>query len=182
MGAAAMSSLDDLTAEADRILHRQFRTNVAELATVMMKATSLPKLLAARKEAEFWSRSVSFAFTDDLSPEEAKTVARESRNEGPADALRHCFLAAMLARDLGYTDALEVLVAHEMNPEWGSPASQMDLLNNAVGLEIGVRMKGASNLDLQMAAVDALLQGRLVVVDKKNGNRLVPARSLTFGR
>ena len=64
----------------------------------------------------------------------------------------------------------------------GQPRSQMDLLNNAVGLEIGVRMKGAANLDLQMAAVDALLQGRLVVVDKKNGNRLVPARSLTFGR
>lgn len=176
-----MSFMDDLAALANEALGSQ-GSNLAEAGTILSKATSLPKLLAAKEEATRWSRAVSFAFTDDLSAEEADAVARASRNEGPADALRHCCLAAMLARDLGYTDALEVLVAHEMNAAWGSPASQMDLFNNAVGLEIGVRMKAASDLDLQMATMDAFLQGRLRVLDHANGDRLVPTRSLTFGR
>lgn len=177
-----MSFLEDLVSQANQALHRKYRTNVFEIATIGSKATSLPRLLDAKKEAERWSKAVSFAFTDDMTTGEAEVVARASRNEGPADALRHCFLAAMLARDLGYTDALEVLVAHEMNPEWGSPACQMDLHNNAVGLEMGVRMKAASDLDLQVATMDAFLQGRLRVLDKANGNRLVPTKSLTFGR
>ena len=102
--------------------------------------------------------------------------------EGPADALRHCYLSAMLGRDLGYADALLVLVTHEMNEEWGSPASRMDLFNNAVGIEIGVRMRNASDNDLQEATMNAFLQGRLRVVGKANGNALVPTKSLTFGR
>jgi hypothetical protein len=43
-------------------------------------------------------------------------------------------------------------------------------------------MKGASDVDLQVATLDAFLQGRLRVLDKMDGNRLVPTRSLTFGR
>jgi hypothetical protein len=176
-----MSFMEDLVLLANRAL-ASHGTNAAELAMITTKATSLPKLLAAKDEATRWSHAVSFAFTEDMDPAEAKVVARESRNAGPADALRHCFLSAMLARDIGYSDALDVLVAHEMNAEWGTPASRMDLHNNAVGLEIGVRMKSASDLDLQMATMDAFLQGRLRVVDKANGDRLVPTRSLTFGR
>jgi len=176
-----MSFMDDLAALANEALGSQ-GSNLAEAGTILSKATSLPKLMAAKEEATRWSRAVSFAFTDDLSADDANAVALASRNEGPADALRHCFLASMLARDLGYTDALEVLVAHEMNAAWGSPASQMDLFNNAVGLEIGVRMKAASDLDLQVATMDAFLQGRLRVLDHANGDRLVPTRSLTFGR
>lgn len=88
----------------------------------------------------------------------------------------------MLARDIGYTDAMEVLVAHEMNASWGTPTSQMDLHNNAVGLELGTRMKAASDVDLQVATLDAFLQGRLRVIDRMDGNKLVPTRSLTFGR
>lgn len=176
-----MSFMDDLATLANRAL-APHGTNAAEVAMLMTKATSLPKLLAAKEEALRWSRAVSYAFTDDLPPDQAEAVARASRNDGPADALRHCFLSAMLARDLGYADALEVLVAHEMNADLGSPASLMDLHNNAVGLEIGVRMKGASDLDLQVATTDAFLQGRLRVLDKANGNRLAPTKSLTFGR
>lgn len=176
-----MSFMDDLANLANQALGTQ-GSNLAEAAIIISKATALPKLMAAKDEATRWSRAVSYAFTDGLSAEEADSVARDSRTEGPADALRHCFLSAMLARDIGYTDAMEVLVAHEMNASWGSPASKMDLHNNAVGLEIGTRMKAASDLDLQMATMDAFLQGRLRVLDHANGDRLVPTRSLTFGR
>jgi hypothetical protein len=176
-----MSFMDDLVTVANEALAGH-GTNVAELATVASKATSLRKLLAAKEEATRWSLAVSFAFTDDMERSEAVEVARASRNDGPADALRHCYLAAMLARDVGYTDALEVLVAHEMNAAWGTPSSQMDLHNNSVGLEIGVRMKSASDNDLKDATMDAFLQGRLLVVDKAHGNKLVPTHSLTFGR
>ena len=176
-----MSFMDDLTDLANSVLGHA-GTNVDEASVITVNATSLPKLLAAKDEALRWSWNVSFAFTGGMDPAMAKDVARESRNAGPADALRHCYLAAMLARDLGYEDALTVLVAHEMNEEWGSPASRMDLHNNAVGLEIGVRMKTASEGDLQEATMNAFLQGRLRVVDKANGNALVPTKSLTFGR
>lgn len=177
-----MSFMEDLVSLANKAV-APLGTNAAELAIIASKATSLPKLMAARSEALRWSRNVSYSFTGDMEdPDAAELVAQASRNAGPADALRHCFLSALLARDLGYTDALEVLVAHEMNAEWGSPASQMDLHNNAVGLELGVRMKAASDVDLQVATLDAFLQGRLRVLDKADGNRLVPTRSLTFGR
>ncbi|MBR0650546.1 hypothetical protein GXW78_12800 [Roseomonas terrae] len=176
-----MSFMDDLMAAADSALRSQ-GSNLIEAVTLVSKATSLPKLLDARKEALRWSYNVSFAFTGEMDPDTAGQVAFNSRNAGPGDALRHCYLSAMLARDLGYTDALEVLVAHEMNGEFGSPASQMDLFNNAVGLEIGVRLKAASDSDLQSAVMDAFLHGRLRVVDAANGNKLVPTRSLTFGR
>lgn len=176
-----MSFMDDLTELANSVL-KHAGTNVYEASVITVNATSLPKLLPAKEEALRWSRNVSYAFTSEMDPAMAAAVARESRNAGPADALRHCYLSALLARDLGYEDALTVLVAHEMNAEWGSPASRMDLHNNAVGLEIGVRMKTASEGDLQEATMNAFLQGRLRVVDKANGNALVPTKSLTFGR
>lgn len=176
-----MSFMDDLANLANQALGTQ-GSNLEEAKTILSKATSLPKLLAAKDEATRWSRNVSYSFTDGLPAVQAEAIASASRNEGPADALRHCFLAAMLARDIGYTDAMEVLVAHEMNASWGTPASAMDLHNNAVGLELGTRMKAASDVDLQVATMDAFLQGRLRVIDKMDGNKLVPTRSLTFGR
>ena len=177
-----MSFMDDLANLANQALQSR-GSNLVEAATILSKATSLPKLLAAKAEATRWSRNVSYAFTSGMEQSEADAVALASRNEeGPADALRHCFLSAMLARDLGYTDAMDVLVAHEMNDDWGSPASRMDLFNNAVGLELGTRMKAASDVDLQVASMDAFLQGRLRVLDHNDGDKLVPTRSLTFGR
>lgn len=176
-----MSFADDLMQTANALLEKK-NSNLTEAMVLIANPASLPKILRAKEEAERWSRAVSYAFTDDLPRHEADAVAKSSRNDGPADALRHCYLAAMLGRDLGYTEALTLLTAHEMNSKFGTPASNMDLHNNAVGLEIGVRMKAASDLDLSMATVDALLQGRLRVLDKANGDRLVPTRSLTFGR
>ncbi|MBX6376689.1 MAG: hypothetical protein IRZ13_20985 [Acetobacteraceae bacterium] len=55
----------------------------------------------------------------------------------------------------------------------------MDIENDRVGLEIGTRMKGASEVDLQMEVLKALFSGKLVYIDKKT-NRLAPTRSLTM--
>lgn len=176
-----MSFADDLMQTANAMLEKK-GSNITEAMVLIANPASLPKILRAKEEAERWSRAVSYAFTDELPRHEADRVARASRNDGPADALRHCYLAAMLGRDLGYTEALTLLTAHEMNSSFGTPASRMDLHNNAVGLEIGVRMKTASDTDLSAAVLDAFLQGRLRVLDKANGDKLVPTRSLTFGR
>jgi len=176
-----MSFMDDLVQVANGVLRRA-GTNVTEIGAIAANAASLPKLLAAREEALRWSYNVSYAFTSEMETEDKERTALASRNEGPADALRHCYLSAMLGRDIGYEDALLVLASHEMNDQWGTPASRMDLYNNAVGLEIGVRMKSASDADLQEATMNAFLQGRLRIVDKANGNVLVPTKSLTFGR
>jgi hypothetical protein len=176
-----MSFMDDLLDAADRALQTQ-NSNLNEAITLVQNGASLPKILAAKKEALRWSYNVSFAFTGEMDPEMAQQVARGSRNAGPADALRHCYLAALLARDIGYSDALDVLTAHESNADYGTPASRMDLHNNAVGVEIGVRLKAASDTDLQTAVMDAFLHGQLRVVDAANGNKLVPTKSLTFGR
>jgi hypothetical protein len=176
-----MSFADDLMQAANALLEKK-RSNITEAMVLIANPASLPKILRAKEEAERWSRAVSYAFTDDLPRDVAHKVAKASRTDGPADALRHCYLAAMLGRDLGYTEALTLLTAHEMNSEFGTPASRMDLHNNAVGLEIGVRMKTASDTDLTVAVVDAFLQGRLRVLDKADGGKLVPTRSLTFGR
>jgi hypothetical protein len=176
-----MSFADDLMQAANALLEKK-RSNITEAMVLIANPASLPKILRAKEEAERWSRDVSYAFTDDLPRDVAHKVAKASRTNGPADALRHCYLAAMLGRDLGYTEALTLLTAHEMNSEFGTAPSRMDLHNNAVGLEIGVRMKTASDTDLTVAVVDAFLQGRLRVLDKADGDKLVPTRSLTFGR
>lgn len=176
-----MSIEDDLFRAANTLSTRVLGKNIFEVSVVMMNVQHYGGLAAARDEALRWSRNVSFAFTKGPGDEEAEEQARESRNEGPADALRHAYLAALVTRDCGYNTALQVLTAHEMDSNFGSLASQMDLHNNAAGMAIGMRKPGASDLDLGMAVMEAFLHGQLLVLDKRQ-NRLVPTKSLTFGR
>lgn len=56
---------------------------------------------------------------------------------GRGDAFRHCYLSALLARDIGAEKALELMTLHE---SWcGNPEDQleMDMHNNTVGVAIG---------------------------------------------
>jgi hypothetical protein len=53
----------------------------------------------------------------------------------------------------------------------------MDLHNDRIGLEIGTRMKGATEVDLQAEVLRALFGGQLLVIDKAT-KALVPTRSL----
>jgi hypothetical protein len=58
-------------------------------------------------------------------------------HNGRGDAFRHCYLSALLTRDVGAESALELTSLHE---DWcGNPEAErvMDLHNNAIGIAIG---------------------------------------------
>lgn len=94
----------------------------------------------------------------------AETKRRFGRNghNDKADAFRHCFWSALLARDIGYATALQFTTAHESSPTNDPAEKQMDLFNNGVGLQIG-RAKGADAI-LSARCMPALTSGRLKVV------------------
>lgn len=148
-------------------------------------------LKAARDEALRWSWAVSYAFTAELTQAQADAVAEVSRNDGPADALRHCYWSALLASQLAYNDAMRVVMSHEFGPTEGSMSSKMDIHNNSVGLRIGVankRAQGASPAgiatnegDIRDAVMNAFLNGQLYVLSKDK-SRLEPSRSLLQAR
>lgn len=81
-----------------------------------------------------------------------------------SDAFRHCFWSAMLARDIGYTKALEFTTAHESSPTNPANEKAMDLHNNSIGLFIG--RAGMSDQLLSNQCIGALNSGRLVVLVK----------------
>jgi len=77
---------------------------------------------------------------------------------GRNDALRHCFWAGQMYRDLDEDVAKEILDNHEFgrnNPE--------DDLNNAVGRSIGLSNKTANNQTLFDLCVAAANDGRLTI-------------------
>ena len=90
-----------------------------------------------------------------------------SLHNGAGDAFRHCYWNALLARDIGKSDALSFTAAHEDFP--GNPAAEkhMDLINNAVGAEIGAANKNFNDQQLADACHAALNADRLVVLNKK---------------
>jgi hypothetical protein len=79
-----------------------------------------------------------------------------------SDAFRHCFWSAMLARDLGYQNALQFTNAHESDPRNPPQEKAMDLHNNSVGLSIG--RAGGNNNHLSGLSMMALLNGQLKVI------------------
>lgn len=82
----------------------------------------------------------------------------ESCHNGPGDAFRHAFWAAMVARSYGESLALQYTSAHE-NYEGNPPDERaMDLHNNAVGAAIGSRLPSVSIDPVLAAAVLAALQ------------------------
>lgn len=98
------------------------------------------------------------------------TKSRFGRNghNDKSDAFRHCFWSAMLARDIGYKNALKFTTAHEDFPENPANEKDMDLHNNKVGIRLGLSM--ASNDKLAHYCHTSLLVGRLKVIkrdDKK---------------
>jgi len=68
----------------------------------------------------------------------------------------------MLARDLGYQNALRFTNAHESGPRNPSQEKAMDLHNNSLGLSIG--KTGGSNTQLSGRCMAALLNGQLKVI------------------
>lgn len=102
------------------------------------------------------SRNIAYAET-------SRIFGRNGRNDA-SDAFRHCFWSSILSRDLGYDNALEFTNAHEEGPLNPTAEKEMDLSNNAVGLELG--KLGGDNRHLSSLCVSALLNKRLSVIAK----------------
>jgi hypothetical protein len=84
-----------------------------------------------------------------------------SRLNGPGDAFRHCYWAALLTRDLGSNNARDFTDAHEMLP--GNPRGEreMDHHNNTQGILIGIRNPHATDDVLISECEAALKSGKL---------------------
>lgn len=84
-------------------------------------------------------------------------------HNGRADAFRHAYWSALLARDIGPENAERFTTAHEGFS--ANPASEraMDLRNNLVGIRIGVGAgEHASDSYLEHLVVMAIDRGDLV--------------------
>jgi hypothetical protein len=91
-----------------------------------------------------------------------ETDARFSRNghNDRSDAFRHCFWSSLLARDIGFDNALTFTTAHESHSSNPPNERSMDLHNNSIGLSLG--RQGGSDAELSQRCFDALQGGRLV--------------------
>lgn len=81
-----------------------------------------------------------------------------------SDAFRHCFWSAVLAREIGYANALRFTTAHESSPINPKDEKAMDLHNNGMGLIIG--RQGGSDQTLRHRCIGALMSGQLKVLVK----------------
>jgi hypothetical protein len=92
---------------------------------------------------------------------EAKRRFPVTLHNGPGDAFRHCYWAALMTRDIGTLNTLALTDAHE---EWdGNPSTEkaMDLHNNRQGIVIGVMNRTASDAQLADLCHEALRAGKL---------------------
>lgn len=83
------------------------------------------------------------------------------QHNGTADAFRHCYWSALLARDIGADNAKAFTDAHEDYE--GNPAGEkaMDLHNNAAGIAIGRAHPNATDQELIGQCINAVNDGRL---------------------
>lgn len=94
--------------------------------------------------------------------EAAARYPRESLHNGIGDAFRHCYLTALLTRDIGEARALELTNLHE--DFCGNPEDErtMDLHNNSVGAELGRGLdKSFPDASLADMCATAASSGRL---------------------
>lgn len=120
------------------------------------------------QEQQYIQRHPHHAFAIRSSKEKAYEETRKrfgiNGRSDKSDAFRHCFWSAVLARDIGYTGALQFTTAHESSPLNPNKEKAMDLHNNVAGLAIG-RMGGSDQV-LGQRCMAALLSGQLQVLVK----------------
>lgn len=162
----------------DDILKSTIRLNSQEVAYLAgLPPHKVAAFKAASLEAEQYAKNISYSNFDQVSEKELKQAAFNSRNYGYADAVRHCYWSAMLARDLGYNDALEMVTRHEAGAAPDDLTSKMDMHNNAKGLEIGIANKDAKNSVLLEKCSTLANTGGLLVLNKDR-NQLIPCQGM----
>lgn len=101
-----------------------------------------------------WNKEVAF-------DETTRRFGRNGRNDS-SDAFRHCFWSALLARDIGESDAKYFTDLHESSPSNPDLEKSMDLYNNKIGIDIG--KMGGSDAYLSGRCYAALKDGKLKVI------------------
>lgn len=100
-------------------------------------------------------------------------------NGGQLDAFRHAYWMALITKYHGSKTALSLGKAHEKGNyimfkknklEEGSlpdyESSQMDYLNNDVGIEIGKKYRDLSDGEIKSLLIDMIKEGKLFVIKK----------------
>jgi hypothetical protein len=120
------------------------------------------------------------------------------RNGGQVDAFRHSYWMASLAQRIGWRRALKLGRAHERSnyidykkhrlEEGAVPdkaSGDMDLFNNDVGIRFGRKYKDATELEMKIMIVDAVVVGVMKIIKKDSlgnffdeKNNVIPADSL----
>ena len=87
--------------------------------------------------------------------------------DGPLDAVRHAWAAAMTARDVGGVKTVALLTAYEDYEQFvlghHQASCDMDRYNNLIGVSIGVANADASDEHLFQLVMGALANGKLLI-------------------
>lgn len=94
--------------------------------------------------------------------EAARLFPRAQLHNGNGDAFRHCYWSALLARDIGESNARSFTNAHENYSANPPKERAMDLFNNNVGIGIGARHPKATNANMSIHCQAALSAGSLM--------------------
>jgi len=113
-------------------------------------------------------------------------IIGNDNNGGHLDAFKHSYWMARLTQDIGKRAALSLGEAHEKGnyksfkkrkledgllPD--KPSSDMDLYNNIIGINIGIKNKITSKKVLIQKVLNSLQHGRLMILSKDSlGNFL----------
>jgi len=114
------------------------------------------------------------------------TTLDGDQNGGQLDAFRHAFWMALVAKNHGAKKALSLGKAHEKGnyqffkknkfeegllPDFES--SQMDYLNNDVGIEVGKTYNFTYNDELKIIITDMIKEGKLFILKKDRSGRYI---------
>jgi hypothetical protein len=83
---------------------------------------------------------------------------------GRGDALRHCYLSALLAKKRRQKFSKDLMDAHEKVEGNPKDDKDMDLTNNAVGRDIALKNPDASDTQLGELCYKAVIEGRTKVL------------------
>ena len=123
-----------------------------------------------RDEKKYLQSNPTHAFkikeAKDLAYSETKKRFKINGKNDRSDAFRHCFWSAILAREIGYENALKFTTAHESYKGNPKDEKSMDLSNNLVGLRIGKR--GGNNEHLSKLCYSAILNSELTIINNEN--------------
>jgi RHS repeat-associated protein len=85
-----------------------------------------------------------------------------------ADAVRHALWSALNTQTSGEEFAREIGIAHEDGVPNGPEERKMDLLNNEIGIQLGLDNPDASALELTELLIDMAANGELSVIDPES--------------